>query len=182
MTREERCASLMDSKKEGNRRMYLSRIFNSLNASMQEQYMTELLELNGKTKEYGLVLTAQDVELMMAARSQVLYSYGRVELSIEVTKELIRGFSSSSFIQQENYADTLNELHEIFYYLKNETEDRISDMKLLHRMKEVFEEDCEGSLDLLKTRLEEYAEGFRRELQKNESLLEGDDDSWDQKI
>ncbi|MBW4082585.1 DUF6323 family protein [Paenibacillus sp. S150] len=141
--------------------MYLSRIFNSLNVSMQEKYMTELLELNGKTKEYGLVLTPQEIELMMAARKRVLYSYGRVELSIEATKELIDVFSESPFIRQENYADTLNELHEIFYCLKNDTEDRISDTQLLHRMKKVFEEDCGGSLDLLKSRLEEYAEGFR---------------------
>ncbi|MCC3373076.1 DUF6323 family protein [Cohnella sp. REN36] len=162
--------------------MYLSRIFNSLNVSMQEQYMTELLELNEKTKEYGLVLSLKDVQLMMAARSQALYSYGRVELSIEVTKELIEVFSTSSFIQQENYVDTLNELHEIFYYLKNETEDRINDIKLLHRMKEVFEDDCEGSLDLLKSRLEEYAEEFRRQLLKKESLLEGEDEYWDLKI
>ncbi|MNI61826.1 hypothetical protein D3C73_1171150 [compost metagenome] len=108
---------------------------------------------------------------MMVARNQVLYSYGRVELSIEVTKELIEAFSSSSFIQQENYADTLNELHEIFYALKNDTEDRISDMKLLHRMKRMFEEDCEGSLDLLRGRMEEYAEGVRRGLQEKEFLL-----------
>ncbi|BCG58764.1 DUF6323 family protein [Paenibacillus sp. URB8-2] len=161
--------------------MYFPRIFNSLNVSMQVQYMTELLELNEKTKEYGLVLTPKDVELMMAARNEVLHSYGRVELSIEVTKALIEVFSASSFIQQENYADTLNELHEIFYDLKNETEDRISDMKLLHRMKEMFEEDCEGSLGLLKSRLEEYAEEFRRELQKNESLTEGEEDYWDLK-
>ncbi|WP_036734990.1 DUF6323 family protein [Paenibacillus zanthoxyli] len=163
--------------------MYLARIFNSLNISMQEHYMNELLELNEKTKEYGLVLTPQDVELMMAARNEVLHSYGRVELSIEVTKVLIEVFSASSFIQQENYADTLNELHEVFYDLKNETEDRISDMKLIHRMKEMFEEDCEGSLGLLKSKLEEYAEEFRRELQKNESLslLEGEEDDWDLK-
>jgi len=162
--------------------MYLSRIFNSLNVSLQEQYMMELLELNEKTVKYGLVLSLEDVQLMMAARSQVLYSYGRVELSIEVTKELIELFSTSSFIQQENYVDTLNELHEIFYYLKNETEDRINDMKLLDKMKEVFEEDCEGSLDLLKGRLEGYAEEFRRQLMKKESLLEGEDDDWDLKI
>lgn len=144
--------------------------------------MTELLELNEKTKEYGLVLTPQEIERMMAARSQILYGYGRVELSIQVTKELIESFSDSSFIQQESYADTLNELHEIFYYLKNETEDRISDRKLLYRMKEMFEDDCEGSLDLLKSRLEEYAEAFRRELQKLEFLREGEDDDWDQTI
>ncbi|MDU5144546.1 MAG: DUF6323 family protein [Paenibacillus dendritiformis] len=165
-----------------NSRMDLSRLFNSLNTSAQEQVMTELLELNEKTKEYGLVLTPQEIERMMAARSQILHGYGRVELSIQVTKELIESFSDSSFIQQESYADTLNELHEIFYYLKNETEDRISDRKLLYRMKEMFEDDCEGSLDLLKSRLEEYAEAFRRELQKLEFLREGEDDDWDQTI
>jgi len=162
--------------------MYLSRMFNSLNMSMQEHYIAELLELNEKSKEYGLVLTVQEIELMMAARSQVLYSYARVELSIDVTKELIELFSMSSFIHQENYADRLNELHEIFYYLKNETEDRMSDIKLLRKMKDLFEKDCEGSLDFLKSRLEEYAEEFRRELQKNESLDEGEDDHWDLKI
>lgn len=155
--------------------MYLSRIFNSLGVSLQEQYMTELLELNEKTKENGLLLTLQDVQQMMTARSQVLYSYGRVELGIEVSKRLIELFSTSSFIRQEHYADTLNELHEIFYYLKNETEDRISDMELLFRMKEMFEEDCEGSPDLLKSRLEEFAEEFRSELQKNDFLREGED-------
>lgn len=162
--------------------MYLSRIFNSLNTSMFEKYMIELLDLNEKTKEYDLVLTLEDVQIMMEARSQVLYSYGRVELRIEVTKMLIEEFSSSSFIQQDNYVDILNELHEIFYYLKNETEDKISDIKLLHTMKEVFEEDCEGSLDLLKSKLEEYAEKFRRLLLKNDSLIEGEDDYWDLNI
>jgi hypothetical protein len=149
---------------------------------MQEQYLTELLELNEKTRGYGLVLTPKDAQLIMAARSQVLYSYGRVELSIEVTKELIEVFSTSSFIQQEGYVDTLNDLHEIFYYLKNETEDKISDMKLLHRMKEVFEEDCEGSLDLLRSRLEEYAEAFRRQLLQEETQDQGDDSYWDLKM
>ncbi|MHA6529939.1 DUF6323 family protein [Paenibacillus sp. BAC0078] len=157
--------------------MYLPRLFSSLNVSMKEHYMTELLELNERTRAYGLTLTPQDIEVMMAARNEVLSSYGRVELGIEVTKGLIESFSESAFIQQENYADTLNELHEIFYVLKSETEDRISDTELLHRMKELFEEDCEGSLDLLKGKLEEEAEGFRRELLKNELDFEGEDDN-----
>ncbi|RXZ78624.1 hypothetical protein EBB07_26145 [Paenibacillaceae bacterium] len=159
--------------------MYLSRIFHALNLSMQGQYVTELLELNEKIKDYGLVLTVEDVQLMFAARSQVLRNYGRVELSIEVTKALIELFSTSAFIQQENYVHTLNELHEIFYYLKNETEDKISDIKLLHRMREVFEEDCEGALSLLQSRLEELAEVFRRQLLEKESLQEEDDEQWD---
>ncbi|PZD97418.1 hypothetical protein DNH61_03465 [Paenibacillus sambharensis] len=162
--------------------MYLSRIFNSLNQSVQEQYRTELLALNDKTRGYGLVLTPEDIKLMLLARNQILYSYGRVELSIEATKELIELFSTSAFIQQESYADTLNELHEIYYYLKNETEDRISDLKLLHRMKDLFEEECGGSLDLLKSKLEEFASEYRRELQQNELTREGADDEWNPNI
>ncbi|CAM3593841.1 DUF6323 family protein [Marinicrinis lubricantis] len=162
--------------------MYISRIFRSLNVSMQEQFMHEVLALNEKTKHYGLTLTPQDVERMLAARSQVLHSYGRVELGTQATKELIERFSSSAFIEQENYADTLNELQEIFYYLKNETEDQISDVELLNRMKDMFEEHCEGSLELLKSKLEAYAEDYRRELQRNESMLEGEDDHWNLRI
>ncbi|WP_058304170.1 DUF6323 family protein [Gorillibacterium timonense] len=162
--------------------MFLSRMFNSLSMSMQEQYKIELLDMNKKTQDYGLILNLEDVELLLAGRSQVLYSYGRVELSIEVTKELIEAFSTSSFIQQENYANTLQELHELFYYLKNETEDRISDRMLMSRMKEAFEEDCEGSLELAKSRLEEYAAEFRSSLQRNEMLQEGEDDDWDRNI
>jgi len=158
--------------------MYLSRMFNSMHVSMYEQYLTELLELNEKTQAYGLTLSPKDIELIMASRTQVLYSYGRVELSIEVTKELIEAFSSSAFVQQENYTDTLTELHEVFYYLKNETEDRISDRELLLAMRQLFEEECAGSLVLLKSKLEENAQDFRRELQKSELLLEGEDDDW----
>ncbi|MGN7765445.1 DUF6323 family protein [Paenibacillus sp. 22594] len=156
--------------------MYFPVVFHALNVSIQEHYVAEFLELNRKSEAYGVILTPQDAERIMTVRNQVLHNYGRVELSIEVTKALIEAFASSSFIQQENYADTLIELHEIFYALKNDTEDRISDMKLLHRMKEMFEGECEGSLALLRGRIEEYAEGVRVELQKNESFLEGEDD------
>jgi len=156
--------------------MQLSRVFGSLNASVQQRAIAEILELNEKTKDYGLLLSPQDAERMLAARNEVLSSYGRVELSHEVTKEIIETFSVSSFMQQESYADTLNELHEIFYAMKNETEDRIGDKKLLRRMMELFEEECEGSLDLLKGRLEEEAVRFREELQKDESWLEGGND------
>ncbi|WP_245625104.1 hypothetical protein [Paenibacillus stellifer] len=31
-------------------------------------------------------------------------------------------------------------------------------------MRELYDEDCGGSLDLMKSRLEEYAEVFRREV------------------
>lgn len=162
--------------------MYLDRIFQSLNLGMQDQLVTELLELNESTQSYGLSLTRLEIQQMLEERSRILRSYGRVELSMDVTKTLIESFAASPFIRQESYADTLNELHEIFYYLKNETEDRMGDRKLLDWMKTVFGEGCEGSLELLKGRLEEDAREFRRELQRSDSAQEGEDDDWKLKI
>jgi hypothetical protein len=154
--------------------MFLSRIFNAINISVQEKYMIEILELNEKTKEFGLILTADEIKNMMVARNKVLRDYGRVELGIEVTKELIEVFCTSPYIHDDNYVSTLNELHEIFYYLRNETEDKIGDFKLVQIMKEIFDGECGGSVELLKSKLEEFAENFRRDALR-ESLFEGDD-------
>lgn len=156
--------------------MFLSRIFSSLNTSMQEQAVVQILELNEKTKGYGLVLSSEEVRQIILARNQVLHNYGRVELSIEVTKELIENFAASPYVHKDDYATLLNELHETFYYLKNETEDKIGDIRMIEMMRELFDEHCGGSLDLLKSKLEEYAEVFRREIQLKEALHEEEDD------
>ncbi|GIP35361.1 DUF6323 family protein [Paenibacillus sp. J2TS4] len=156
--------------------MFPSRIWNELHASAQDQAVLEILELNEKTKEYGLVLTPEEVKHLIMARNQALSNYGRVELGIEVSKALIEEFASSPYIRDDNYASVLNELHEIFYYIKNETEDRIGDFKLIGIMRERFDHDCGGSIELLKSKLEEETENYRREIQLDELMSEGDDD------
>lgn len=151
----------------------LSRLFTSLTLSAQEQHMIQLLDLNEKTKRFGLTLVPDDIKELMAARNQILRHYGRLELGIEATKEIIEVFSESPYITQEHYVSTLHELHEIFYHLKNETEDKIGDAKLIGMMKDCFDQECEGSLELLKGKLEEYAAAFRVEAMRDEM---GDDD------
>ncbi|GGA51129.1 hypothetical protein GCM10007416_25310 [Kroppenstedtia guangzhouensis] len=155
--------------------MFLSRIFNSIQLSPQSKTMVELLELNEKTKEHGLVLTPDDVKTVMVSRNKVLRDHGRIELGIEVTKGLIEVFSSSPYMDQDHYVDALNELHEIFYYLRNETEDKIGDAKLIQLMKDYFDGSCAGSLELLRSKMEEFAEKFRRDMIRQESLFEGDE-------
>jgi hypothetical protein len=151
----------------------LSRLFTSLTLSAQEQHMIQLLELNEKTKRFGLTLAPDDIKELLAAKNQILRHYGRLELGIEATKEIIEVFSESPYITQEHYVSTLHELHEIFYHLKNETEDKIGDAKLIGMMKDCFDQECEGSLELLKDKLEEYAAAFRVEAMRDEM---GDDD------
>lgn len=142
--------------------MNLPSIFNFNQSILTEVYANELLQLNEETKKYGLELTLEDVKQVMNARNKVLKGYGRVELSFDVTKILIETFSASAFVNEKNYVSILNDLQELFYYMKNETEDKLSDEKIIKLMKEKFEDSCEGSIDLLNSCLEEYSRSFRK--------------------
>lgn len=154
--------------------MLLPRMLNSIYASMHEQYVADLLESNEIAKQYGLLLTPGEIKEMMAVRNEALRAYGRVELGIEPTKRMMETFCASPYINAENYASVLNELHEIFYDLKNETEDRVGDDRLIGWMKNCFDNECGGSLELLKSKLESMAEQVRRggEREELEDMLE----------
>lgn len=67
---------------------------------------------------------------------------------------------------------TINELQEAFYYLKNETEDQLGDDKIIELMKEQFEDFCEGSIELLCCRLEQFSRDFRQKLNEEDATNE----------
>ncbi len=155
--------------------MFLTEIFHSLDSVTLEKYADEVVEINQKTKEFGLVLTRDEIKNIIVSRNQVLHSYGRVELSVEATKELAEVFCASPYVDDKNYISILYELQEIFYYLKNETEDRIGDSSLINMMREYFDSICMGSLELLKSRLEEFSERFRSDISFRKSILKRDE-------
>ena len=155
--------------------MLLPMVLNLINPLMKEMHIGELLKTNEKTKDYGLVLTAEEAKNIIEVRNNVLHSVGRVELGLEVTKELIENFYTSGYLNEENYVPVLNELQEMFYYFKNETLDKISDQKLIGIMKEYFEKSCGGSIELLKSTLEVFAEDFRRKPLTDGLSEEGDE-------
>lgn len=144
--------------------MNLINIFNLEQSILNGQYINELLQTNEETKKYGLVLTLEDVKQIINVRNKVLKGYGRIELSFDVTKKMIKAFSSSAFVNDKNYVFIINDMQETFYYLKNETEDKIGDDKLIELMKDLFENCCEGSVELLNSYLEEYSRSFRKKL------------------
>lgn len=159
--------------------MLLPQFFQSLDISILEKYTDEVLKVNEKTKQYGLVLTSNEIKDMIISRNQILYNYGRVETDISVIKELAEVFCTSPYIDNKNYQLTLNELQEIFYYMKNETEDRISDSQLVDIIREYFDGVCGGSLELLKSKLDEFAQRFRSDVRFRKSVFEGDEHLWD---
>lgn len=147
--------------------MLLPIVLNSMNNALKERQVNEILKLNDDTREYGLVLKSEEVLQILDARNKYLQHVGRIELGIEVSKSIIHSFCNSSYIAQDGYVDALHELHEIFYSMKNETEDKIGDEKLIRIMKDFYEKSSGGSLELLKSQLLTFAEDFRK---KNQQL------------
>lgn len=122
----------------------------------------QLLSLNERSQQYGLVLTPEDAAALLQTRAQALNAAGRVEIGSATVKKLAEAFCDSAWINQRDYAETLHALVELFYEMKNETEDKIPDDELIAFMKDCYEHRCGGSLELLAGReLEKLAENIR---------------------
>lgn len=155
---------------------------------LQKQAMLEILQCNEITERYALTLTEQQAKELVEVRSSSLKNTGRIEFGSGAIDKIIIEFCDSIYISQNNYAETLQELMEIFYYYKNETLDQISDIDLIKFMKKCFDGKCQGSLDLLKYReLDKMAQnvrfGYDPEYEEDENENENDEimeDSYDQ--
>ena len=136
--------------------------FFSLDLFSDPNAVTQILSLNEKTEQFGLALSSADATALMQTRTDALNANGRVEVGSVTIDKIIDAFCDSQYINQRDYADTLHELINIFYYTKSETLDLISDDELIAFMKDSFEHSCMGSLDLLYGRdLNKLAENLR---------------------
>lgn len=128
----------------------------------QQNQLGKVLETNQTTKQFGLALSERDAKLILEERKKTLQEQRRIEFSEGIVPKIIYEFCDSDFIDQNNYADTIIRLQEIFYLFKNEMNDEITDDELLHLMKEQFELLCFGDLDYLEsTCLANFAQAIR---------------------
>ncbi len=98
---------------------------------------------------YGLVLRESDITELVQLRKEALHATGRVELGGGILPKLIRAFAPSPYIDQQNYAATLADLQDAFYYFKSESMERFSDDDLIEFMEQVFNGCARGSTELL---------------------------------
>ena len=99
----------------------------------------EILALNEVSSQYGLVLTEEEAGELSEKRNQSLVENERIEIGVGAVAEIIRRFCTSRYITKENYAYILNEVTYLFYYIKTETDDKISDGELIGELFERFE-------------------------------------------
>jgi len=122
------------------------------NSIIQKQAINEILKCNDLTEHYGLILTHSQAIELFETRSYALNANGRIEFGGGIIDKFIKIFCDSPYLYMQNYAGTLHELIEIFYFYKNETLDLISDDDLIKFMKSCFDGSCQGSLELLAAR------------------------------
>lgn len=128
----------------------------------KQTQLKEIMELNGRTEEFGLVLSREDTELLIEERQNILKQERRVEFGQGILPRLIFAFCDSEYIMQDNYVQSLIRLQEIFYHYKNEMEDEITDDELLNFMREQFETTCFGDFNYLEgTCLDIFSEAIR---------------------
>lgn len=122
----------------------------SINSALAErQVMDKILLCNKDTKKYGLLLTERQALALSQTRTASLKENKRVEFGNGIVDKLIMAVCDSPYITQEIYEDTLHELINLFYDLKNNTWDRVSDNELIDFIKTAFNGCCHGSMDLL---------------------------------
>lgn len=84
----------------------------------------------------------------------------------------MQNLCKSPFINKESYLGVINELQEIFYYMKNETEDSIGDDEIIEMIDDLYNNSCGGSIELLKEKIQCFSQDVRCKNQQMELSLE----------
>lgn len=119
----------------------------------------ELESCNAVIGRHGLSLSAGDVHALVASRSDALRTTGRIEFGGGVLKDLVLAFAGSPYVSQASFVDTVVELQDLFYEVKNESLEQIPDDDLIARMRSLFDEVAGGDMGYLE---EALLEGLSR--------------------
>jgi len=157
--------------------MFSPAVFQSLDRVLKENRIHELMVYNDFLKKHGLVLKASDAEEIIAARSIVLENQGRIELDMNVSKMLINRIAMSSYVHQDNYVETVNEMYEIFHYIKNASSDLVSDEEVIDAIMVYYDKVCGGSTDFVMGKgIEKILNNYHHNRYMADIILEREED------
>ena len=89
---------------------------------------------------------------LVERRGEALRATGRVEFGRGVVCELVRGFCDSPYLTQENYAEAIADVQDVFYRRKEDAEaagEPIADDDLVEALRHAFDGEAAGSAQLL---------------------------------
>ena len=120
-----------------------------LSASCRHAMEQEIVNCVANCADCGWVLSAGQVSELIEIRNRGLRSSRRMEIGAGSLCLLIRCFSASRYLTQENCGRELSLLAEVFYDLKGRARDRISDEALADLLFEFYEKTGEGNAEYL---------------------------------
>ena len=135
-------------------------ILRSLQKNAMIAAKNDILKINDQSSVYGLTLTHDDVEEVIKSRGYSLKTYGRIDLNMDATKKIINKIYTSQYTDKDDYVEVINELQDVFYYLKNETLDKISDDEIIDLIGEFYEKSS-GRIDNIENLAEKFAMDFK---------------------
>lgn len=106
-----------------------------------------IISMNNITKEKGLILTNKEIDELIENKNETLNNLGRVEITSIIDK-IIYEFYDSSYIDIDNYFETINEIINIFYKYQKEF-NNLTDEQILKYLKNNFETTSNGVIELL---------------------------------
>ena len=126
--------------------------FSLITLNEDKKFINSLVDLNAKANNYGLVITEAVAREIAVYRNNALIENERFELSSDAVARLTSAFLETRYINQEDFAVTMGEIINLFYLIKNETENTISDDDLISVMLKVFVETCFGSIEVMQSK------------------------------
>jgi len=123
--------------------------FSLIKIGEDKNFIKDLVDLNAKANNYGLTITENIAREISVHRQAALIENERVELKSDAITRLTSAFLQTRYINQEDFAETMGEIINLFYYIKNETGFFFTDDELIKEMLKVFTETCFGSLELM---------------------------------
>ncbi|MGN0612759.1 MAG: DUF6323 family protein [Porcipelethomonas sp.] len=124
----------------------------SLHSNTDADVKACILNTNEKSMKYGLVLSDSDAGMLVQAGREAIEAYDRIEFGSSVTVKIIEKFMHSSYICQEGYAEIIAGLTDIFYDVKEESMDMLTDEEVINIMYDFFEHESGGDIELLRSR------------------------------
>ena len=109
----------------------------AMSAFQRAETVRALDACNARTVRFGLTLSPEQMEQLAEGRFRALRETGRVEFGEGILPRLVMAFCDSPYLQQEDWAETLLLLQQVFYKFKNDFRDSIGDDTLLRLMQPV---------------------------------------------
>ena len=116
---------------------------------VEKQAAQEIVRCNDYTEQFGLVLTQQQAAQLVQTRSDSLRQNGRIEFGGGVIDKIIREFCDSPYLCADNYAQTLQELIELFYAFKSACREQAADGELIEALRLLFDGPAQGCTELI---------------------------------